>query len=964
MSLALLTSPEAVNAAMDEYDTLGREAFLAKYGYRPARTYFVVRGGRLYDSKAIVGAAVGVQHPDKGALTPTDFSGGDATVRAKLEGLGFTVFGGEDEGAAKGNFDADQAFRLIEAAWGPPASAPGKPIAVWRTPHGREFALQMEPGAPRVWLEAAPPAEIQAESLRYGAGKSRNVQLKPNAPRLGEPNVAYRLTLTSQPDLDRLLRWYGELKLGAIDTAELEVMKATFLKEMAGFITFQEPGATYASGERAYKDELRRLFQERVAPLADQPLQDDDDARRLTEAWGEVLALKLEAGASPQNLISWQGVDRLKKLDISGKIAVGHALHHLLSQDGEAESRLESFILSAGAALKSAGATGPAGIARLMGSCALMLQNPQAFIAIRGDVFEMALRRLKREAYPPYTDEPGRVRAALELTQHVERHLRDWGWSPRDLIDVQSFLWVALKYDQPSETHERRFAELLESIVGRFREVRSGPFKQDEALWSALDRLKAHLAGLQCVKSRPTLEVGWSVGRGVWAGVPWIALLDSRVTHSVQSGYYVVFLINRDLTRVHLTLIQGTTEIVESVGQSAAARELVARSEVMRLQVEDLAQHGYHLAGDIDLGAQGWRGKSYEAATVAHLPLSLDNLPSDEDLEAALEPALAAYDRLITGEFRVDEMDVSQTRETSEPPSELASYGLDEALAGLFMERSDFERILGVWRMKKNLVLQGAPGVGKSFVARRLAYALMGQKEPARVEVIQFHQSYGYEDFIQGYRPTASGGFRLQDGVFFRFCQKAAAEPALPHVFIIDEINRGNLSKIFGELMLLIEHDKRGSEWAAKLAYSADDDPPFHVPANLFILGMMNTADRSLSLVDYALRRRFGFFTLEPGFASPKFRDHLQKRGASGEVQRAIIEGMTTLNFAIAEDTINLGPGFRIGHSFFVPGDGQTPDRAWFEQVIATEIRPLLEEYWFDEPAKAADWCERLLGQP
>ena len=255
-------------------------------------------------------------------------------------------------------------------------------------------------------------------------------------------------------------------------------------------------------------------------------------------------------------------------------------------------------------------------------------------------------------------------------------------------------------------------------------------------------------------------------------------------------------------------------------------------------------------------------------------------------------------------------------------------------MSGLFIDRGEFDRIISAWRLKKNLVLQGAPGVGKSFLAKRLAFALLTQIAPSRVEMVQFHQSYSYEDFVQGYRPTATGGFELRNGAFLRFCNAARIDSTNDYVLIIDEINRGNISKIFGELMLLIEQDKRNKDWATKLAYAKPEDAKFYVPDNLYILGMMNTADKSLAIVDYALRRRFAFVTLDPQFKSPRFHEFLSEAGVPRPVIELIRQRMNELNASIASDTLNLGPAFQIGHSFLVPSPGMAYTQEWYQQVI------------------------------
>jgi MoxR-like ATPase len=340
-----------------------------------------------------------------------------------------------------------------------------------------------------------------------------------------------------------------------------------------------------------------------------------------------------------------------------------------------------------------------------------------------------------------------------------------------------------------------------------------------------------------------------------------------------------------------------------------------------------------------------------------------------EELKA--NPVLAQSEPLVNNQgslFALTEEEFEVVRdlidEKNRAPSKLGPlpYSKDQALAELFVTEQELDEIMARLHRKKNLVLQGPPGVGKTFVARRLAYMLIGAKDQSRLEMVQFHQSYAYEDFVQGYRPSDQTGFALRTGLFYDFCKRARVELHNPYVFIIDEINRGNLSKIFGELMMLLEHDKRGPEFAIPLTYSRTGDDRFYVPENLYIIGTMNTADRSLSLVDYALRRRFAFFYLRPKFDSDLFAQALEEAGASGSLIKKIQERLGALNKQISEDTRNLGPGYCIGHSYFcTDGSRRNLDESWYRRVIESEINPLLEEYWVDDEKRVRELVARLL---
>jgi len=278
-------------------------------------------------------------------------------------------------------------------------------------------------------------------------------------------------------------------------------------------------------------------------------------------------------------------------------------------------------------------------------------------------------------------------------------------------------------------------------------------------------------------------------------------------------------------------------------------------------------------------------------------------------------------------------------------------YTKQNFLSEVYLSEGEYDSLVSLLKHKKNIILQGSPGVGKTFAAKRLAYSILGRKDDNRVKIVQFHQNYSYEDFIMGYKPDETG-FRLQTGVFYNFCQQVENNPNDDFFFIIDEINRGNLSKIFGELLMTIEKDYRGKK--ITMAYNGLQ---FSVPENLYIIGMMNTADRSLAIIDYALRRRFSFFDMSPAFEKNGFK--LYQQSLKNKAFDDLIELVKELNRDIVKDA-SLGRGFCIGHSYFCGQEIYT--YKWLSEIVEYDLIPMLNEYWFDDEAKAQTWARKLRG--
>ena len=328
---------------------------------------------------------------------------------------------------------------------------------------------------------------------------------------------------------------------------------------------------------------------------------------------------------------------------------------------------------------------------------------------------------------------------------------------------------------------------------------------------------------------------------------------------------------------------------------------------------------------------------------------TLRECPELERMEFFQNPQGSLF-KLTRGEYDFI-MDIIRDENPVQQEAATDPYTSEDFLRDVYMTSADYTKIQAVLRNKKNIILQGAPGVGKTFAAKRLAWSMMGEIDESRVEFVQFHQNYSYEDFVMGYKPVEDG-FELRNGIFYRFCQRAANQPDKDFFFIIDEINRGNMSKIFGELLMLIERDYRGTK--ATLAYNG---LPFSVPKNLYIIGMMNTADRSLAMIDYALRRRFSFFDMEPGFDSEGFRQY--QASLNNETLNALVERVKDLNKEIAADK-SLGKGFCIGHSYFCGQDTCTDE--WLDSIVNYDILPMLSEYWFDDTVKLQRWENILRG--
>jgi len=664
--------------------------------------------------------------------------------------------------------------------------------------------------------------------------------------------------------------------------------------------------------------------------------------------------------------------------------------------------------------------------------------------------------------------------------------------------------------------------EKIEAILRKYPDARANtPFKGPHQISELFRELKSQVSGLGCIEGNPNLIVKSSYGKGNWATVPWLAIMDTRVTSSTQDGTYIVFLFDENGEECQLKLAQGVTQLHKTLG-SNAEDELKKRANHIRSLFPTMLDKGFE-GGDASAlkDSSSKLARLYDSSSIFSKRYPIGGVPEDGAIKSDISELVDVYEKFVVqnlvesdsvtseanpdsqriwaiaageagllwpkfleeglvsigwdelgdlrtyssqeaiisamqeeyggdarptnnslccyqfaNEIRVGDLVVAKTgrkrilgvgRVTSdykhdESRSEhkniravswewtgeaefpgtgttiktltdvtpyqsfvstihnllgietdvidseenteghIKSYSVDDILAeGCFLDMLALEEILKTLQDKRNVVLQGPPGTGKSWLAKRLGYALMGKKDPGRMRIVQFHSNLAYEDFVRGFRPNSEGKLSLVDGPFMEAIEDAK-NTSLPYVFVIEEINRGNPAQIFGEMLTLLENTKRSSDEALELTYRRSSNEKVYIPDNFYVIGTMNIADRSLALLDLALRRRFAFINLEPSF-SDSWRDWLKNRcGFPAEVVSDIEYRITALNAEIASDE-SLGSQFKVGHSYLTPDpDADIKDpRQWFRRIISTEIGPLLEEYWFDDSAKALKQKKALL---
>jgi 5-methylcytosine-specific restriction protein B len=716
----------------------------------------------------------------------------------------------------------------------------------------------------------------------------------------------------------RNYRQYLDEKSGVTarsDWPQLEEMRLAFLERAPDFEHFEQREGTYWETERGYKDDLLDAFRE----LAGSDASDE-------EAGGEIYHVLCTGAGAP---LFWRTSNRIERerppLVPDFRKTVGR-----LARD---KRRLSEAMEDAAAALQALRAAGAESLSR--GEILAIVLTIAGFARpLESAPFKVEkANRLATllEGHPIFQSksfdgaEADRYLALLAKMFAVMRDV--WSWRPRDLFDVQGFAWAVLdpRWAAPADDGE------------------AGEEAEDSASYWLVG---AAYGGTDNQLDRFLAEGIWDVSSPTDRQRDQVLAMRPGERIAIKSAFR-----------------QRRNLPFDNRGHDVSVNRIKARG-VIAANPGD----GEQLLVDWEEGFEPrdwyfytnretiWNVRPDSAEARALIRFAFEDAPQDYDW----------WRNHPTWTDRFGDAPAATPNEPKTAVGEAVPYGVDDIMGeGCFLDPQWIEETLEQLRHKKNLVLQGPPGTGKTWLAKRLGYALLGERDSTRLTAIQFHPSLSYEDFVRGYRPDGDGRLTLADGLFLQVVEAAGERPDRDFVLVIEEINRGNPSQIFGELLTLLECDKRGPAEAMKLAYVHYPEERVHVPPNLHIIGTMNLADRSLALVDLALRRRFAFRTLAPTL-NGRWRTWCEGRcGFSAAETELVAARLNELNDTIAEDRA-LGEQFRIGHSYVTPpGDVEVADvLAWFRQAVETEIGPLLDEYWYDAEGKAREARAALLREP
>jgi MoxR-like ATPase len=480
-------------------------------------------------------------------------------------------------------------------------------------------------------------------------------------------------------------------------------------------------------------------------------------------------------------------------------------------------------------------------------------------------------------------------------------------------LDLESVLFISLQYRWTvgSARLSLRIQDDLLFILSNYRLAKAS-LDELRTVRARFKLLQQKIGNLSVVRQRKNILINFGTGIGAPADVPWLALLDARETNTTRKGVYCVYLFTADMSGVYATFNQGVGASASEAPTKERMVEVQQIAAKLQADMQWLKEKGFRLDKNISLNAHSVTGRAYEKSTIAYRFYPKNNLPSDAEFEADLQILLNAYDEYLARKSvltpPITEYTPPETPSDSkpEPQIEQTQDNIQAYTVEMFSEETGFDaQTINVWlemlKRKQHLIFQGPPGTGKTFVAQRLARLLVSGTI-GFVEKVQFHPDYSYEDFIQGYFPEpANGGleFKLKKGVFLKFCEAVSTKSnGAPCALVIDEINRANLSRVFGELMYLLEYRNDSIPLAA-------GGLPFQIPQNIYIIGTMNTADRSIALVDHALRRRFSFVRLKPQY------EVLEKRLRNlGLPSESLIQILKSINQTIDDQNYELGISF------------------------------------------------------